>query len=89
MATKKKMKTQRQDVLKCFRCGHGMDGRSQAELWEYLVEDDQILYCDRCTADHSARVASTGEAQKMTVAFAPNGLVQFMAKRWDTNPPFR
>ncbi len=88
MTTKKKMKTQGQDVLKGFHCDGDMDGRSQADLWYFLIEGDQILYCERCTADHNARVASTGKAQKMTVAFAPNGLVQFMAKRWDANPPF-
>ena len=90
MTTAQKKTTRRRgkDVLKCFHCGHGMDGRSQADLWYFLIEGDQILYCDRCTADHNARVAATGKAQKMTVPFAPNGLVQFMAKRWDANPPF-
>ena len=71
-----------QDLLRCFGCNGSMDGRSQADLWCYLMEDEELLYCDKCVAQHNARVEATGEAQRITIPYAPNGLVQFMAAKY-------
>lgn len=83
---KTRKKTAGQDVLKCFHCGNDMDGRNQADLWGLLIEEDMILYCDCCTAEHNAMVAATGKAQRITTPFAPNGLVTYMGWRYDADP---
>ena len=84
---KRKSRPSGKDVLKCFHCGGDLDGRSQADLWYLLVELDQILYCDKCVDEHNRKVAVTGRAQRMTVPYAPNGLVEFMAYKWGEEVP--
>ena len=78
MAKKNKGK----DVLKCFRCGGDLDGRSQADLWYLLMELDEILYCNKCVDQHNEKVAATGMPQPIPIPFAPNGLIEFKARRW-------
>jgi hypothetical protein len=65
-----------------------MDDKSQEDLWFLLIDEDEILYCDKCVAEHNAKVASTGKAQEITVPYAPNGLVEFMVKKYGADPAF-
>lgn len=75
-------KTCGEDLLRCFGCNRSMDGRSQEELWYLLIEEDELLYCDACVAQHNAKVEATGEAQKISIPYAPNGLVEYMAAKY-------
>lgn len=42
------MLKKKREVLRCFHCGGGMDGRSQEVLWDVLLHYGQPVICDRC-----------------------------------------
>jgi hypothetical protein len=56
-----------------------MDGYHQDDLWWLLIEtEDKILVCDRCIDEHNAKVFA-GEAPQLSLNYAPNGLIEYLA----------
>ena len=74
-------RTKGKDLLKCFHCGGKLDV-NQHDAWFHLMERQEILYCNACVEKHNAAVARTGMPQPMPLSHAPNGLVEFMGKRY-------
>lgn len=79
MNTTKKRQRRGKDVLKCFHCG-GYMGVCQEDLWWLVIEtDDKILLCDRCVDEYNATLASTGKVPRLSINYAPNGLIELLA----------
>lgn len=74
---KKKRKTR--ETLRCFHCGGDMDGRRQEVLWDLLLQEGRLLFCDRCVDEHNEKVEATGEDQVITTPFASDDLVAYAA----------
>lgn len=82
MDSKKKTRRRGKDLLKCFHCNGSMNGMSQADLWWLLIEtDDKILICDQCLDEHYATLESTGKVPRLSIDFAPTGLIEFLAEQ--------
>lgn len=56
-----------------------MNGRRQEVLWDLLLREGRLLFCDRCVDEHNEKVEATGEDQVITTPFASEDLVLFAA----------
>jgi hypothetical protein len=81
MNTTKKGRRRGKDLLRCFHCGRRLN-MDQASAWFYLIELEEILYCDGCVREHNEAIARTGLPQPMTLHYAPSGLLEFMAAKY-------
>jgi hypothetical protein len=79
MLKTRKKKRKARETLRCFHCGGDMDGRSQEVLWDLLLREGRLLFCDRCVDEHNEKVEATGEDQVLTTPFASDDLVLFAA----------
>jgi len=57
-------------------------GIRQEDLWWLMIEtDEQILVCQKCLDEHNATRAVTGKSRRISLNFAPNGLIEYLATK--------